>query len=379
MHNRNILNLSFLLAAFVWSCSQAAYAGFSASNNNDIPGTSLGDIETASLKQPQGQAKQKDSLPGNGVGGQDQRGQGGEAKSRTVNMGEIGGMYDKATPASKVNVENVPVGQAAQMVQQGKDLGLDKTGSEQVTDFGFYRLGQEIMRDGIADMTDPQNAVGPAKAAGQAQATDAGNSAAETERNQSASAIGWVQAYLTNFTVDPGNPWNVLRNRIFVPMALLLLLPGAVLAQVKAIIAAGSPVLGQINPFEGILRSIIAIFMIPGTYLIINYSIDVANSITFTINSEYFKTFGSDMYYDALCAEVRAFPAREPSENENAMDLPTAAMKPLLAPNALFAGIEGMMEGSYFDPKTGLKLAPKDRADEALPRSAVAARLAMNG
>lgn len=67
--------------------------------------------------------------------------------------------------------------------------------------------------------------------------------------------------------------------QIFVPMALLLLLPGAVLTQLKGLIGAsffGSDE-DAVTPFDGILRAIIAIFLIPATQLIVSYAIDVGN------------------------------------------------------------------------------------------------------
>lgn len=69
---------------------------------------------------------------------------------------------------------------------------------------------------------------------------------------------------------------------IFVPMSILFLLPGAVLTQVKGYVARG--ILGggdqdASSPFEGILRAMIAVFLIPATQLIISYAVDVGNSM----------------------------------------------------------------------------------------------------
>ncbi|HEY9677139.1 MAG TPA: hypothetical protein V6C76_03985 [Drouetiella sp.] len=231
----------------------------------------------------------------------------------------------------------------------------------------------------VGKLSDPQRWVKPAQAAAQAQATNAGNACAEVSRDQASSAIDFCARYLSNFTVDGSNKWNMLRNAIFVPMAILLLLPGAVLTQVRAIMAAGNPVMGNVNPFEGILRAVIAIFLIPGTYLVVNYSIDLSNSITYTINSEYFRLFGSDMYKDAICAEIRAFPVRGQQENRNALDLPVPPMTPMVNPSGLFSQFEGMMENKIEDPCSGIYQAPQGRADEAMSSASVAARLGLNG
>lgn len=76
---------------------------------------------------------------------------------------------------------------------------------------------------------------------------------------------------------------------VFTPMAILFLLPGAVLTQVKGQVTAG--ILGQQgpSPFEGILRAMIAVFLIPATQLIMSYAIDVGNSLTYSV-SDYVDT-----------------------------------------------------------------------------------------
>ncbi len=80
----------------------------------------------------------------------------------------------------------------------------------------------------------------------------------------------------------------------------------------------------SINPFQRIQRSIVAVFLIPGTYLIVNYGIDFANSVQFTIASEYTRLFGSNMHKDAICAEIRAFGVRYMSENDGSLQTPPA-------------------------------------------------------
>jgi len=72
---------------------------------------------------------------------------------------------------------------------------------------------------------------------------------------------------------------------VFVPMAILFLLPGAVITQVKSQIVQGFRLNAedQSSPFEGILRSVIALFLIPATQLIVSYSIDVGNSMAYSV------------------------------------------------------------------------------------------------
>ncbi len=176
----------------------------------------------------------------------------------------------------------------------------------------------------VARMNEPATTAPAANAAGQAQANAAGNAAGDVARDQAITSIDYASRFLKNFTAEKGNRWNSLRDNIFVPIALLLILPGAVLTQMKAIVAQGSPVIAQCNPFEGIQRAIIAVFLIPGSYLIVNYGIDFANSVQFTIATEYHRLFGSNMYKDAICAEIRAFGVRYISENDGSLNTPPA-------------------------------------------------------
>ncbi len=70
----------------------------------------------------------------------------------------------------------------------------------------------------------------------------------------------------------------------FIPLAILLVLPGALITQLKGLVKFG--IINDANdedsasPFVGILRAFIAIFLIPATQLIVSYSVDVGNSMT---------------------------------------------------------------------------------------------------
>ncbi len=74
---------------------------------------------------------------------------------------------------------------------------------------------------------------------------------------------------------------------VFVPMAILFLLPGAVITQMKGQIAYAFKINQDDNssPFEGILRAMIAVFLIPATQLIVSYAIDVGNSMCYSVGS----------------------------------------------------------------------------------------------
>lgn len=112
---------------------------------------------------------------------------------------------------------------------------------------------------------------------------------------------------------------------VYLPMAILLLLPGAVMTQVKSLVSGG--LLNNqndedaVSPFTGILRSIIAIFLIPATQLIVSYSIDVGNSLQFEVarHINYLNIF--------MWGDEQVF--RAPVENQISQILPANAFKVL--------------------------------------------------
>lgn len=78
---------------------------------------------------------------------------------------------------------------------------------------------------------------------------------------------------------------QMMYHQVYVPLAILFLLPGAVISQVKAQVSAGFSLNAPEarNPFEGILRSTVAVFLIPATQLIVSYAIDVGNSMAYSV------------------------------------------------------------------------------------------------
>lgn len=99
---------------------------------------------------------------------------------------------------------------------------------------------------------------------------NAGNKVSKSmDKKELRDAIGMVQTM-----------WH----KIFFPMAFLFLFPGAVITQVKAMVSQGFGMRDETpHPFEGILRAIIAVFLIPATQLIVSYCIDVGNSMAETV------------------------------------------------------------------------------------------------
>jgi hypothetical protein len=69
----------------------------------------------------------------------------------------------------------------------------------------------------------------------------------------------------------------------FLPIAYCFLLPGAVITQWSSLTGHAFLSENAPSPFTGILRGVIAIFLIPATQLIVSYSIDVGNSLTYEV------------------------------------------------------------------------------------------------
>lgn len=79
--------------------------------------------------------------------------------------------------------------------------------------------------------------------------------------------------------------WMVqqMLKQVYLPIAILLLLPGAIITQTKGQISFGNIQSNNedtASPFVGILRSLVAIFLLGATQLIVSYSIDIGNSLT---------------------------------------------------------------------------------------------------
>ncbi len=79
--------------------------------------------------------------------------------------------------------------------------------------------------------------------------------------------------------------WMVqqMYKKCYMQMAVLFLLPGALLTQAKSLVSYG--LLGNSDedtssPFVGIFRAIMAIFLIPATQLTVSYCIDIGNALT---------------------------------------------------------------------------------------------------
>jgi len=151
-------------------------------------------------------------------------------------------------------------------------------------------------------MFDPERTMWTQTATGQLQMSSMANSmggAAEASFDSAFSAIRSQLINVANERATAGGSQGGTGNSIeqavyivqrvykevFLPMAVLFLLPGAVLTQVKGLV--GRSITGgdedSMNPFTGMIRAIIAVFLIPCTQLIVSYCIDIGNSLAYEV------------------------------------------------------------------------------------------------
>ncbi|HEY9784635.1 MAG TPA: hypothetical protein V6D17_04470 [Candidatus Obscuribacterales bacterium] len=149
----------------------------------------------------------------------------------------------------------------------------------------------------------PSRWIRPAQAANQAQIQGASHATADAAEQAFSMCLECLDVSLINIANEAsgkpccGQPlvkeisqavWMVqnMFKHVYLPMAALLLLPGAVLTQVNSIIAHGSLIRNSedaMSPLSGILRSVMATFLIFSTPVIVSYSIDVGNSMTYEV------------------------------------------------------------------------------------------------
>ncbi|QQR57933.1 MAG: hypothetical protein IPG59_00120 [Candidatus Melainabacteria bacterium] len=113
--------------------------------------------------------------------------------------------------------------------------------------------------------------------------------------------------------------WMVMQmyKRVYLQIALLLILPGAVLSQMKGLVSSG--ILQSqndedaVSPFVGIQKSLVAIFLIPATQLIVSYAVDIGNSMTYEVK----RHINEQLIYE--WADEQVFRAPEANKKEQIM------------------------------------------------------------
>jgi len=213
-------------------------------------------------------------------------------------------MYNSFGP-EKQNKQNAP---GATMGNEGWDnVYATQAGTystDPLTNGDFSGMIKHWIDASLSIGASPQAAAATAAANMQAQEQGIANAAGKG----SLDALKEALAYLAGGNINVANEatgrpvnmkapyrhvseavWMVQRmfHDVYLPLALLLLLPGALLLNLKVICGQGMGLPGDEDsaggPFSAILRSIIAIFLIPSTQLIMSYSIDIGNSLSYEI------------------------------------------------------------------------------------------------
>lgn len=226
-------------------------------------------------------------------------------------------------PCRPPNLTDIPCYYQPALCNKNKD-NISKEGDQAIWEYELTTLGvgpisdtqyQMIERENnqrfLELMFDPERWTWTGKAAMQTQQQQASACAAQGADHNFTTAVDEIQTYLINVAnenaAEPvsGNPPQKTKGQViymvqqmykqvYIPMAILLLLPGAVMTQMKSMVQFGvlkvqDETTDTNSPFMGIIRSIIAIFLIPATQLIVSYMIDVGNSLTYEVK-KYIKT-----------------------------------------------------------------------------------------
>ncbi|HNA74187.1 MAG TPA: hypothetical protein PKW73_12655, partial [Candidatus Obscuribacter sp.] len=195
-----------------------------------------------------------------------------------------------------------------------KATGYNPPGTGRITTFGlpisdtqFQLIDRENNNRMLELLSDPERFMWAATTTGQMMNGAAGNSiagVAESSFDNAAARI--IQGDATNSLINLANENSgtgpnlgayyrrvsdavrqvqIMYHQVYVPLAILFLLPGAVISQAKSIVAGGFALRAQEaqSPFDGLLRSFVAVFLIPATQLIVSYAIDVGNSMAYSV------------------------------------------------------------------------------------------------
>lgn len=212
-------------------------------------------------------------------------------------------MFVEQVAGQDQNKKNCPGGECDSKGQQGNfDQLKPQEPPQEVTSRGNALAAEfeEQVEQQVGN--SPQSAADKAKTGMQSQAQGAG------EAGAAGSVEGIEQALMVMFlptstinvaneatgtpgsTLTPFRPltqaiWMVQKmfKQVYIPMAILLLLPGALVLNIKVMVQAGINKGGDedtTSPFSAIMRSIIAVFLIPATQLIVSYASDIGSSMT---------------------------------------------------------------------------------------------------
>jgi hypothetical protein len=275
--------------------------------NQDQSGTEGGGSRSVDTQKPEPQ--QQKVQPAKNVKNQKEMSspltymnQGGKNIAVPGNMAGAPNWYVLRANNTNAANGNLPSGAGASMNSMSPTVPEGKAG---LLTNGW---AQAIMLTSAAESVQrekaPKNQVDQARASSQAQQQSASDAAADSAENaMDTSMIAFRQTLINVANEGAAVPttayapikllsqavWMVqqMYKHVYLPMALLLLLPGALLTNLKGVIAGGILRINNdedaVSPFSGILRSLIAIFLIPATQLIVSWAIDIGNSMTFEV------------------------------------------------------------------------------------------------
>jgi hypothetical protein len=221
------------------------------------------------------------------------------------------------------------------------------------------QMADAMNAEHLANQLNTPNAQG-AMAEQQGQAQQAGEAVNAAGNNQFAANLKIVQTYLINVANEnagaPGGgsgpktlPQAIgmvqqMYKNVYLPIALLLLLPGAVATQVMCVVHKGMRLDDSeeiSSPFTGIMRALVAVFLIPATQLIVSYSIDVGNSMTGAITDN-LSTAGISSWVDGI---TNPTPNQTPQQKTDAANAQTtvAAMQDMVYGTISMLASDGLM------------------------------------
>jgi len=189
---------------------------------------------------------------------------------------------------------------ATQRDQEAFRKGWIKCYGLPISDTQFQLIDRERRQRLLELFFDPERWMWKETTVSHLQSTSMSNSVAGAAESSFKAAFGAINETLINVanensavSVSAGSNGRrsaaqavyivqQMYKQLFVPMALLFLLPGAVLTQVKGLVTRGFLAADEdsASPFAGILRALIAVFLIPSTQLIVSYAIDTGNALT---------------------------------------------------------------------------------------------------
>lgn len=180
---------------------------------------------------------------------------------------------------------------------------VNPVNQSQITDTACQLTLQAMEAKFVDQFTSPGRWTHGAGASVQSMQEGAGNAAAGAAQSTFEGAINQIGKGLLNIANEGATQpcdvrapirtlsqagWMVQQmfRSVYLPVAILLLLPGVLLTQTKGLLKVNILNEGDddaFGPFAGILRSVIAVFLIPATQLMVSYSVDIGNSMTFEI------------------------------------------------------------------------------------------------